>query len=155
MHFGFFSNQFRTILLTGLVVHDYSLKRFCIPSTFSFSWRISSSFLGPTIFSLLSCLFLKVYPNAATWVVLFGKSLQSDLAVAVSPLLYWSTLVDVLFSFVLFLHFLSQIEKNHFESKKGEPVMQSLTEGIKFVFNNKTILGAITLDMVFVLLVEP
>jgi hypothetical protein len=26
--------------------------------------------------------------------------------------------------------------------------MQSLTEGIKFVFNNKTVLGAITLDMV-------
>jgi hypothetical protein len=82
-------------------------------------------------------------------VVLFGKSLQSGPAVAASPLLYWSALVDVLFSFVLFLHFLSQIEKNHFKSKKLEPVMQSLTEGIKFVFNNKTILGAITLDMVF------
>jgi hypothetical protein len=34
--------------------------------------------------------------------------------------------------------------------KIGEPVMQSLTEGIKFVFNNKTVLGA-TLDMVAVL----
>jgi hypothetical protein len=32
--------------------------------------------------------------------------------------------------------------------------MQSLTEGIKFVFNNKTVLGAITFDMVAVLLVE-
>jgi hypothetical protein len=32
--FGFFSNQFRTILLTWpAVVHDYSLKRFCTPST--------------------------------------------------------------------------------------------------------------------------
>jgi hypothetical protein len=29
--------------------------------------------------------------------------------------------------------------------------MQSLGEGIKFVFNNKTVLGAITLDMVAVL----
>jgi hypothetical protein len=37
--------------------------------------------------------------------------------------------------------------------KIGEPVMQSLTEGIKFVFNNKTVLGAITLDMVAVLFV--
>jgi hypothetical protein len=43
MYFGFFSNQFRTILLTWPVVHDYSLKRFCTPSTFSFSWWISSS----------------------------------------------------------------------------------------------------------------
>jgi hypothetical protein len=32
--------------------------------------------------------------------------------------------------------------------KIGEPVMQSLSEGLKFVFNNKTVLGAITLDMV-------
>jgi hypothetical protein len=51
----FFSNQFRTILLTWpAVVHDYSLKRFCTPSTFSFSWWISSSLLRTTIFSLLS-----------------------------------------------------------------------------------------------------
>lgn len=47
---------------------------------------------------------------------------------------------------------LSQIEKKPILNPKiGEPVMQSLSEGIKFVFNNKTVLGAITLDMVAVL----
>jgi hypothetical protein len=30
--------------------------------------------------------------------------------------------------------------------------MESLKEGVKFVFNNKTILGALSLDMVAVLL---
>jgi hypothetical protein len=45
--------------------------------------------------------------------------------------------------------FLSQIEKTDYESENR--VMQSLSEGLKFVFNNKTVLGAITLDMVAVL----
>jgi hypothetical protein len=38
--------------------------------------------------------------------------------------------------------------------KIGEPIMESLKEGVKFVFNNKTILGALSLDMIAVLL-EP
>jgi hypothetical protein len=46
--------------------------------------------------------------------------------------------------------FLSQIEKPIMNPKIGEPVMQSLSEGLKFVFNN-SVLGAIT-DMVAVLL---
>jgi hypothetical protein len=47
---------------------------------------------------------------------------------------------------------LSQIDKKPIMNPKSE-VMQSLTEGIKFVFNNKTVLGAITL-IIAVLLVE-
>jgi MFS family permease len=35
--------------------------------------------------------------------------------------------------------------------KIGEPIMDSLKEGVKFVFNNKTILGALSLDMIAVL----
>jgi hypothetical protein len=57
--------------------------------------------------------------------------------------------VFCLFSTVLFS--LNPDRKPILNPKIGEPVMQSLTEGIKFVFNNKTVLGAITLDMVAVL----
>jgi MFS family permease len=47
---------------------------------------------------------------------------------------------------------LSQIStKPILNPKIGEPIMQSLKEGVKFVYNNKTILGAISLDMVAVL----
>ena len=35
--------------------------------------------------------------------------------------------------------------------KIGEPIKQSLLEGIKFVYNTKAIFGAITLDMISVL----
>ncbi|NRT13171.1 MFS transporter [Flavobacterium sp. 14A] len=115
------------------------------------------AFLGPTIFSLLSLLVpKKVYPNAATW-----SSSVWQIASVVGPAVagfsinwigvHWS--MCLVFGCSLFaLITLSQIEKKPILNPKiGEPVMQSLSEGIKFVFNNKTVLGAITLDMVAVL----
>ena len=115
------------------------------------------AFLGPTIFSLLSLLVpKKVYPNAATW----SSSVWQIASVAGPALAGFSiTLIGVhwsmctVFACSLFaLLALSQIKKKPILNPKiGEPVMQSLSEGIKFVFNNKTVLGAITLDMVAVL----
>lgn len=115
------------------------------------------AFLGPTIFSLLSLIVpKKVYPNAATW-----SSSVWQIASVVGPAVagfsitligvHWSMCTVFAFS-ILALLALSQIGvKPIMNTKIGEPVMQSLSEGIKFVFNNKTILGAITLDMVAVL----
>lgn len=115
------------------------------------------AFLGPTIFSLLSLIVpKKVYPNAATW----SSSVWQIASVAGPALAGFSiTLIGVhwsmctVFACSLFaLLALSQIKKKPILNPKiGEPVMQSLSEGIKFVFNNKTVLGAITLDMVAVL----
>jgi hypothetical protein len=62
---------------------------------------------------------------------------------------HWSVLY--LLVLILVLLVLSQIEKKPILNPKCEPVMQSLTEGIKFVFNNKTVLGELTPDMVAVL----
>lgn len=53
---------------------------------------------------------------------------------------------------VLSLIALSQIAtKPILNPKIGEPIMDSLKEGVKFVYQNKTILGALSLDMVAVL----
>jgi MFS family permease len=116
------------------------------------------AFLGPTIFSLLALIVpKKTYPNAATW-----SSSVWQIASVIGPAVagfsitligvHWSMCLVVGFSvFALFI-LLSQIEKKPILNPKiGEPIMQSLTEGIKFVFNNKTILGAMSLDMVAVL----
>lgn len=115
------------------------------------------AFLGPTIFSLLSLLVpKKAYPNAATW-----SSSVWQIASVLGPAfagfsitligVHWS-MCSVFACSIFALLALSQIEKKPILNPKiGEPVMQSLTEGIKFVFNNKTVLGAITLDMVAVL----
>ena len=115
------------------------------------------AFLGPTIFSLLSLIVpKKAYPNAATWSSSVWQ-IGSVLGPAVAGFsinfigVHWSMCLVVGFS-VFSLIALSQIEKKPILNPKiGEPVMESLKEGLKFVFNNKTILGVLSLDMVAVL----
>jgi len=118
---------------------------------------IVRSFLGPTIFSLFSLIIpKKIYPNAATW-----SSSVWQMGAVLGPAIagftinwmgvHWS--MCLIFGFSLMaLIILSQIPKKPILNPKiGEPVFESLKEGIKFVFNAKIILGAISLDMIAVL----
>ncbi|WP_370174192.1 MFS transporter [Leeuwenhoekiella palythoae] len=122
-----------------------------------FCGGIVRAFLGPTIFSLFALIVpKKVYPNAATW-----SSSVWQMGAVVGPAaggftihligVHWS--MCVIFGFSLFaLVCLSQIKKKPIMNPKiGEPVMQSLKEGILFVRNSKAVLGALTLDMIAVL----
>ncbi len=115
------------------------------------------AFIGPTVFSLLSLIVpKKTYPNAATWSsstwqmgAMFGPALAG---VSISFIgVHWS--MCLVFGFtVLALLGLSQIERKPILNPKiGEPVFQSLKEGVRFVFKNHTILGALSLDMFAVL----
>ena len=118
---------------------------------------IVRAFLGPTIFSLLALLVPKrVYPNAATW-----SSSTWQMASVLGPAfagfsiswigVHWSMCIIVGFSF-LALVFLFQIpRKPVLNPKIGEPIFDSLKEGLNFVFKTKAILGALTLDMIAVL----
>lgn len=115
------------------------------------------AFLGPTIFSLLALIVpKKVYPNAATWSSSVWQ-IASVLGPAVAGFsitiigVHWSMCSVFAFSILALLTLTQITKKPIMNTKIGEPVLQSLSEGIKFVFNNKTILGAITLDMVAVL----
>lgn len=115
------------------------------------------AFLGPTLFSLFSLIVpRKVYPNAATWsssVWQFGAVLGPALAGLTIHWMgvHWSLCLIFAFSLIALLC-LSQISaKPILNTKIGEPVFQSLKEGVKFVWNKKIILGAITLDMIAVL----
>lgn len=118
---------------------------------------IVRAFLGPTIFSLLSLIVPKnLYPNAATWSSSVWQ-ISSVLGPAVAG--FSITIIGVHGSmlFVLACSFLALIILSQISTKPilnpkiGEPIIQSLKEGVKFVYNNKTILGAISLDMVAVL----
>lgn len=115
------------------------------------------SFFGPIIFSLVALIVpKKIYPNAATWSTstwktaavlgaLFGGFFISWIGVD-----YTLCLVFILVVIAFILVFL--IKKKPILNKRiGEPVKESLKVGIRFVFQNKAILGALTLDMIAVL----
>jgi MFS family permease len=125
--------------------------------TLVFFGGLVRAFIGPTIFSLLSLIVpKKVYPNASTWSSsvwqlgsMFGPAIAGFSISFIG--VHWSMCLVLVFSLIAIL-FLTQIEKKPILNPKiGEPIFDSLREGVKFVFKNKTILGAISLDMFAVL----
>ncbi|SHI43285.1 MFS transporter [Pseudozobellia thermophila] len=125
--------------------------------TLVFFGGIVRAFIGPTIFSLIALIVPKnIYPNAATW-----SSTTWQLGAVLGPALagfsiswigvHWSMCLIFGFSLMALL-LLFQIERKPILNPKiGEPVFQSLREGLRFVFGTKAILGALSLDMIAVL----
>ncbi|MGV8813665.1 MAG: MFS transporter [Gelidibacter sp.] len=115
------------------------------------------AFIGPTVFSLIALIVpKKLYPNAATWsssTWQVGSVLGPALAgFSISWIgVHWSMCLIMAFALMALINLLRISKKPILNPKIGEPVMQSLKEGIKFVFKTKAVLGALTLDMVAVL----
>ena len=115
------------------------------------------SFFGPTIFSLVALLVpKKIYHNAATWSTSTWKTASVLGALGGGFFISWIE-VDNTLLLVFILVMLSLIgtffikKKPILNTKIGEPMKESLKAGVKFVFQNKAILGALTLDMIAVL----
>ncbi|NVK66532.1 MAG: MFS transporter [Flavobacteriales bacterium] len=118
---------------------------------------IVRAFIGPTIFSLMGLIVPKnLYANAATW-----SSSAWQMGSVIGPAtagfailwfgVSWSLAIVLFFAFIALI-FMFRIERKPVVNKKiGEPIIQSLKEGVRFVFKTKEILGALTLDMVAVL----
>ncbi|MEP4883645.1 MFS transporter [Maribacter dokdonensis] len=115
------------------------------------------AFLGPTIFSLIALIVpKKIYPNAATW-----SSTTWQMASVLGPALagfsisiigvHWSMCVIFGFSLLALTALFNISKKPILNPKIGEPVLQSLKEGLTFVFKTRAVLGALTLDMIAVL----
>ena len=125
--------------------------------TLVFLGGIVRAFIIPSVFSLLGLIVPKQeYANAATWssstwqiAAVFGPALAGFAIGWIG--VFWS-LVFVVSCLITPLLVVTQIEaKPILNPKIGEPIAKSLKEGISFVFQNKTILNAITLDMFAVL----
>lgn len=118
---------------------------------------IVRAFIIPSVFSLLGLIVpKKEYTNAAAWSsstwqvsAVFGPALAGFTIGWIG--VFWS-MVFVVSCIVIGLMMLTQIEsKPILNPKIGESITKSLKEGISFVFQNKTILNAISLDMFAVL----
>lgn len=124
---------------------------------FVFFGGLLRAFFGPTIFSLVALIVpKKIYPNAATWSSSTWQ-MASILGLAVAGLtinwmgVHWSLCVVFILVVLSFLLGLLISRKPVLNPKIGEPVIQSLKEGVRFVFQTKAILGALSLDMIAVL----
>lgn len=114
------------------------------------------AFLSPASFSILSLLLpRKHYPNGATWAstawqlgAIIGP-LLGGLMIAFAGVLFGFGLVAVLV-FVALVAILG-IPAQKIVLKAKEPILQSLREGIRFVFKTQVILAALSLDMFAVL----
>ena len=115
------------------------------------------AFIGPTIFSLVALIVpKKVYPNAATW-----SSSTWQLAIVLGPAfagfcIAWigvhNSMGIVLATIIVGLLLIGFIKKKPVLNPKiGEPIFQSLKAGLNFVYKTKSILVALSLDMVAVL----
>lgn len=129
----------------------------CLVCLWVFIGGVIRAFLGPTVFSLFALVIPKgLYPNAATW-----SSGAWQMGAVAGPAVggltigwigvHWSLLLIVGVALVALLFLLRIAPKPILNTKKGEPIFQSLKEGLRFVFHTKVILGAISLDMFAVL----
>jgi MFS family permease len=113
-------------------------------------------FMGPSFFSLLGQLVPKsLYKNASTWsssswqiaAVIgpaFGGFSYTILGIKQSMLIVISTLLAGLL-------FVTLIKRKERPERTDEGIIESLLTGIRFVFRNKIILGALSLDLFAVL----
>ncbi|WNH14100.1 MFS transporter [Thalassobellus suaedae] len=140
------------------IVADWSTKTILYAIyAFVFFGGFLRSFFGPTIFSLVALIVpKKIYPNAATWSTSTWKAAAVLGALFGGFFIHWigvDKTLCIIFIFVLTsLILVFQIKKKPILNPKiGEPIKESLKVGVRFVFNNKAILGALTLDMIAVL----
>lgn len=124
---------------------------------FVFMGGVLRAFFGPTIFSLVALIVpKKAYPNAATW-----NSSTWQMASVLGPAfagftinwlgVHWSLCIVFGLIILSFILLFGISKKPVLNPKIGEPLVQSLKEGVRFVFKTKAILGAISLDMIAVL----
>ena len=125
--------------------------------TLVFFGGIVRAFIGPSLFSFLGLIVpKKLYSNAATWSSSVWQMAFFTGSAVAGLFINWFGVNGSMF-FILCCSFLARLALSKIptqpvlNTKIGEPIFQSLREGLLFVFQNKTILGALSLDMVAVL----
>lgn len=117
-----------------------------------FGIGLARGFYGPTAFTIMTQIVPKsLYTNSATW---NSSSYQtaSILGPAIGGLLYGYIGITATFGVILALlitsfGFIISLDRYEPIYQKKEKILESLKSGIKFVFTNKMMLGAMSLDL--------
>lgn len=122
-----------------------------------FCGGVLRAFVGPSNFSLLGLIVPReLYVNATTW-----STSAWQIGAIAGPILgglcigwlgvHWAMLVVLGFVMMAFVSLLLIRKKQVHYKEIGESVMERLTKGITFVWENKVLLNAMALDMFAVL----
>jgi MFS family permease len=151
---GVFLCSLIMLIVTTQQMHAYVPTSYIIPIMYVmiFGIGIARGFFSPATFSLMAQIVpKKIYPNSSTW---NSSSWQaaSILGPAAGGLIYGFYGITVTYSVILAFIFIALV--CIFFLKKHPPVfipkesiVKSLTEGVQFVFKNKMMLGAMSLDL--------
>jgi MFS family permease len=151
---GVFICSLVMLVVTSSQMHPYVPVKYIVPIMYLmvFGIGIARGFFSPATFSLMAQIVPKeIYPNSSTW---NSSSWQaaSIIGPAMGGLIYGFFGITATYSVILF--FIGVALVCIFFLKPHPPtyipkdnIIKSLTEGVKFVFNNKMMLGAMSLDL--------
>ena len=142
------------LIATSQQMHAYVPVSYIIPIMYVmvFGIGLARGFFGPATFSLMAQIIPKeLYPNSTTWNS-SSYMTASILGPAAGGLVYGffgitvTYLVIILFIAIALLCIFF-FKKHPPQYIPKESIMKSLTEGVQFVFKNKMMLGAMSLDL--------
>jgi MFS family permease len=151
---GVFLCSFVMLIVTMKQMHPYYPEKYIVPTMYFmvFGIGLARGFFGPATFSLMAQIIpKKLYPNSSTW---NSSSWQaaSILGPAAGGLVYGFYGITVTYYIIITFIFIALVciffLKSHPPTYiPKESIVKSLTEGVSFVFSNKMMLGAMSLDL--------
>lgn len=151
---GVFLCSLVMLVATSSQMSPYVPVSYIIPVMYTmvFGIGIARGFFGPATFSLMAQIIPKeLYPNSTTWNSSSYMS-ASILGPAAGGLIYGFFGITVTYLIILLFITIALIcifflKKHPPQYIPKESIMKSLTEGVQFVFKNKMMLGAMSLDL--------
>lgn len=142
------------LVVTMKQMHPYVPEAYIIPIMYCmvFGIGLARGFFGPATFSIMAQIIpKKLYPNSSTWNS-SSYMLASIVGPAAGGLIYGfygitATYTVIIFFIIIALICIFFLKEHPPRFIPKESIMKSLTEGVQFVFKNKMMLGAMSLDL--------
>jgi MFS family permease len=142
------------LIVTMKQMHPYVPEAYIIPIMYFmvFGIGLARGFFGPATFSIMAQIIpKKLYPNSSTWNS-SSYMLASIVGPAAGGLIYGFygitvTYIVIIFFIIIALICIFFLKEHPPRFIPKESIMKSLTEGVQFVFKNKMMLGAMSLDL--------